>query len=593
MIVVGIFWVGCGSDKSVETAPGQFASGAGTSGEAAAGAGGSSGQAGSGAGRGAAGGSQPTAATTTGSGGGGGRSSAGSSGAAGRASDGAAGSTADGAAGAAAVGGADGAADGGAAGAAGAAAPAAGAGGSAPTQPAPGNECATLDECCSAISAADTQKACKDIVQSDQASGCLAAVATYCASMIPTPPTSPQVCVALRTCCATLAADGGQADCRAVADGQSASACQQANDRYCGSGTPTPPPSPAACVTLEACCTTLSDDNTKADCQGLVDAADATGCQLARSQYCTTGTPNPPVPQACTVLTGCCATISATLDRDLCNQLASDRNSAACEQAGTRFCTPSTPTPPTACATLSDCCATLTDTTAQAACDQLAQGIDGNACEQADALYCPPTPPTMPDACTRLMTCCSTVTPTTDQDFCDQLVGDAVASVCEQASTRFCTSMTPPPASDACTTLSACCANVDDDSDRADCDRLVRAGDATGCEQANPTYCTTTAPPPAPPAECTALETCCEALTDGATKTSCQALVDGANASACQNANAQYCTTSPTPPSSSACATLAPCCTALTNQGEQDSCNQIVQRDSANNCRVASNQYCH
>jgi hypothetical protein len=225
------------------------------------------------------------------------------------------------------------------------------------------------------------------------------------------------------------------------------------------------------------------------------------------------------------------------------------------------------------------------------ACERVAQPGDATACRNALTQYCvPEQPPMQPPACAALQRCCGTLTDNSDRMDCDFVVRAADAMVCEVATPTFCAPPNMPTPE--CSMLEACCGTVQDSSDRRDCEQVFAARDSVVCAAATIAYCSRPEEPPPPPAQCTMLAMCCTRVTNQDDRRECESIVQRADGSDCDDARDEYCEQEPPPGQPDACRNLQMCCADVPNPGDRDVCTRTAMGTDAQACQQQTNRFC-
>jgi hypothetical protein len=149
-----------------------------------------------------------------------------------------------------------------------------------------------------------------------------------------------------------------------------------------------PPPPPEQCTMLGTCCQRVTNQDDRRECEAIVQSADGSDCEDAQDEYCEEEPPSGQ-PAACRSLQMCCSDVQNQGDRQVCEQTAMGTDARACEQATSRFCMEddTEPSQQNACEMLRGCCATrnLFD---RPACELIAQAGVAGDCTSAAMNYC-------------------------------------------------------------------------------------------------------------------------------------------------------------------------------------------------------------
>jgi hypothetical protein len=216
--------------------------------------------------------------------------------------------------------------------------------------------CVELSLCCSELRDADDAEACEDTAWQDDARSCSLAIADFCASTPSTrTPNTSSDAGSTRTPNASSDAGTARTP-NASSDAGTGTVGPTSTPAKPASNTPTAPGSAgkpsagapvsslAPCAALDVCCTALTDEEDLEDCQGLVEEADAAECEEAAADFCpaTPGTAGGPA--ACVSLDICCTALTDDEDLEDCQGAVEEADAAACEEAAADFC-PATPVP--------------------------------------------------------------------------------------------------------------------------------------------------------------------------------------------------------------------------------------------------------
>ncbi|MET0389143.1 MAG: hypothetical protein ABW321_24430 [Polyangiales bacterium] len=228
--------------------------------------------------------------------------------------------------------------------------------------------CSELSVCCVRITDTRERQTCNNTADGADANSCSTAAATYCDVVPPdagttppnptnpTSPTNPQqpqtpptaaTCVELADCCGLLTDEDQKQDCQRVVDDDDDRDCERAQEEHCASTTPPPttpttPPTPTdgACAELaSACCSTVSDEGDREDCDEDVTEGDAERCISRHDRLCPgTRTLPEPTAAACVSLGMCCSGLPDQEDAFDCQLIASEDDDRECEEANEDLC---------------------------------------------------------------------------------------------------------------------------------------------------------------------------------------------------------------------------------------------------------------
>ncbi len=123
------------------------------------------------------------------------------------------------------------------------------------------------------------------------------------------------------------------------------------------------------CTVLDGCCQTITNQTAQQQCQSAVSAGNDAQCRSAITAggFC-----------GCSALQACCATLGAAQQQQ-CDQVVSQGVPNTCTSAFGSMC---------GCSYLTTCCQSLTDNTQRQQCLAAAQQNNANVCAQNAPLYC-------------------------------------------------------------------------------------------------------------------------------------------------------------------------------------------------------------
>jgi len=150
--------------------------------------------------------------------------------------------------------------------------------------PAPGNAvCSALATCCAELTDEDEKEDCEEVAQDDDAERCTRASEAACQTQaMPTMPS--EACSKLSTCCATLPGERDQEECQEDVTRADDERCTRQLQRTCPELGP--PPREPACVTLQACCPTLTEPRALELCRRALQEDEEDDCTEAQMELC-------------------------------------------------------------------------------------------------------------------------------------------------------------------------------------------------------------------------------------------------------------------------------------------------------------------
>ena len=151
-----------------------------------------------------------------------------------------------------------------------------------------------------------------------------------------------------------------------------------------------------------------------------------------------------------------------------------------------------------------------------------------------------------------------------------------------------------------CSALATCCAALTDEDDREDCEEIVERDNAERCTRASEDACQSQGMPTMPTMPttaamqgeaCTKLSTCCGTLQRRLQQEDCQEDAMRRDDERCTRQLQRTCPELGPPPREPACVTLQACCPMLTDRA-LESCRRALQEDEERDCTEASMELC-
>lgn len=148
-----------------------------------------------------------------------------------------------------------------------------------------------------------------------------------------------------------------------------------------------------------------------------------------------------------------------------------------------------------------------------------------------------------------------------------------------------------------CTALSTCCAALTDEDDREDCQEVAERNDAERCMRASEDACQAPGMPNMPTMPttqgeaCMKLSTCCGTLPRPPQQEDCREEAMRADDERCTRQLQRTCPELGPPPREPACVTLQACCPMLTDRALA-LCRRALQEDEERDCTEAQMELC-
>ena len=144
-------------------------------------------------------------------------------------------------------------------------------------------------------------------------------------------------CTMLSTCCAALTDEDDREDCEEVVQRNDAERCARASDRACQARETTAEMPGESCSTLSTCCATLPRPPQQQDCQRDAMRADEERCTRQLLRTCPELGP-PPREPACVSLQACCPTLTEPRALELCRRALREDEQRDCLEASMALC---------------------------------------------------------------------------------------------------------------------------------------------------------------------------------------------------------------------------------------------------------------
>jgi hypothetical protein len=145
-----------------------------------------------------------------------------------------------------------------------------------------------------------------------------------------------------------------------------------------------------------------------------------------------------------------------------------------------------------------------------------------------------------------------------------------------------------------CTALATCCAALTDEDDREDCQEVAERNDAERCSRASEDACRSQGMPTTPTTQgeaCMKLSTCCGTLPRPPQQEDCREDAMRADDERCTRQLQRTCPELGPAPSKPACVTLQACCPMLTGR-PLELCRRALQEDEQRDCARAQMELC-